>query len=54
MRGGDFTLQALDRLRLIRIVILVVKRQIVDPQLLKGKLRRRQLSVVGITAKTYR
>src|ERR1035437_5835383 len=56
---STFALQPLDRLGLVRVVVLVVKRQVADLHLLERKLRRRQfhdgirqLTVIGIPAKT--
>ena len=40
---GDASLQPLDRFGLVRVVVLVVERQIADVQLLERKLWRRQL-----------
>src|SRR5208283_80313 len=39
----DFVLQSLDGLGLVRVIVLIVWRQVTDLHLLERKLRRRQL-----------
>ncbi len=58
VRFGDLFLQAFDGLRLVRVIVLVVQRQVTDLCLLEQKLCRResghracQLAIKGITAK---
>ena len=57
--GGDLAFETLHRLRLRRIVVLIIERQIVDLRLREGEFGRRQLcdgagelAVVRISAKT--